>query len=79
MTNSISNTAPDLATALEALQRCRAQLRSAHAEALAAIPNLAGARRTRAVELVEKVGDAAAHCERMVFVVFGDLRCPDYR
>lgn len=72
MTNSISNTA-DLNAALSTLRGSQAQLRTAHLFALTVPPHLTGARKTRAVELCDKIADALAHCERMLFVVTGDL------
>lgn len=62
------------AAALDRLQTCRADLVAAHGDALDAVALLAGARATRAVELADKIADAIAHCERLAFIVEGDVR-----
>lgn len=60
--------------ALSALRDCRTRLGTAHVDALAAERHLAGARQERADELADKLADALAHCERLAFIVEGDLR-----
>lgn len=61
-------------TALKALRDCRSSLVAARLDALIAATNLAGARAERATELAEKIADALAHCERLAFIVEGDIR-----
>ena len=61
-------------TALTALQNCRTELRAALADARYAAPKLYGARATRTLELAEMLADAIGWCERLCFVVEGDLR-----
>lgn len=65
---------PDDALALDALERCRMNLRAAHIDAVTAAARLIGARHLRADELAEKLADALAHVERLSFIVLGDLR-----
>ena len=56
------------------LAKARTHLLSAHGEAKAAAGKLAGARQTRAHELIELLADALAFAERLAFVVEGDYR-----
>lgn len=63
-------------TALNALRCCRSGLLEIRLDALAAATSLSGARANRARELAEKVADVLAHCERLTFIVEGDL-CTD--
>jgi hypothetical protein len=60
--------------ALDALAAAHAALLGAHADAKTAAIRLRDARQVRAVELAEKIADAMAHCERLSFIVVGDLR-----
>lgn len=64
----------DLAAALAALRGCRAQLLSARVDAADAARHLAGARQSRATELVEKLSAALTHADRLIVVCTGDLR-----
>ena len=59
---------------LIALHNCRTELRAALADARYAAPNLYGARATGTIELAEKLADAIGWCERLCFVIEGDLR-----
>jgi hypothetical protein len=70
-----TNTPTKLTIAVTALRGARAHLNAARIEALAATAHLTGARASRAVEGAEKIVDALAHTERVLFVVTGDLRC----
>jgi hypothetical protein len=63
--------------ALAGLRGCQAQLRAANLDAHSAIPHLTGARAARAGELADKLADAIAHTERLIFVVTGDLRADE--
>jgi hypothetical protein len=54
------------ANPLERLTQCRAALRAAYADATIAAYTLAGARQTRADELVEEIAAARHHVERLV-------------
>jgi Arc/MetJ family transcription regulator len=63
--------------ALAGLRGCQAQLRAAHADAHSALRHLTGARGARAAELADKAADALAHCERLIFIVTGDLRADE--
>jgi hypothetical protein len=67
-------TLADQRAALAALRGCQAQLRAAYLDAHFAADHLTGARAARAGELADKAADALAHCERLIFVVTGDLR-----
>jgi hypothetical protein len=67
-------TAADYRLALATLRGCQAQLRAAYADARGAAPHLTGVRATRAAELADKAADALAYCERLIFVVTGDLQ-----
>lgn len=62
-----------MAFALFALRGSQAALWSAHADAKTAAGQLNGARATRAGELVEKIASALLHCERLIFVISGDM------
>ncbi len=64
--------------ALAALRGCQAQLRAAYLDADTAAPHLTGARAARAGELADKLADAIAHTERLIFIVTGDLRADEY-
>jgi hypothetical protein len=68
---------PDLALALIALERARTNLRAAHVDAQDVPAYLAGARAARADELAEKLADALAHTERLIFIVTGDCRADE--
>lgn len=61
-------------TALNALRSCRSLLLEIRRDALTAATALSGARANRACELADKLADAQAHCERLAFIVEGDLR-----
>jgi hypothetical protein len=63
----------DDSMAMAALRGCQAQLRTAHLDAHGAASHLTGARATRAGELADKAADALADCERLIFIVTGDL------
>ena len=67
-TDTTNNTA-----ALTALKSCRDGLYELKLDAVTAAGALTGARASRANELVGKIADVIAHCERLVFVVTGDL------
>jgi hypothetical protein len=74
MTDTTHHTTPaDHRIALSALRGCQAQLRAAYLDAHTAAPHLAGVRAARAGELADKAADALAHCERLIFIVTGDL------
>lgn len=60
--------------ALNALRSCRSLLLEIRRDALTAATALSGARANRACELADKLADAQAHCERLAFIVEGDLR-----
>ena len=63
--------------ALNALQSCRRGLLELRLDANTAADALTGARASRARELVEKIGDVIAHCQRLEFFVEGDLHAED--
>jgi hypothetical protein len=65
------------AEALAALRACRYQIAEARAEVNRAIGGLHGARRTRAVQLADKLADCQLFVERLAFFVEGDLRADD--
>jgi hypothetical protein len=67
-------TAADYRLALATLRGCQAQLRAAYADASGAAPYLTGVRATRVGELADKAADALAYCERLIFIVTGDLQ-----
>ncbi|MBV9353510.1 MAG: hypothetical protein JOZ23_18570 [Mycobacterium sp.] len=60
--------------ALAALRSCRSSLLTARRDAAMAAARLYGARAARASDLGEKLADALAFCERLEFVVEGDMR-----
>lgn len=64
--------------ALAALRGCQAQLRAAYLDAHDAVPHLTAARAARAGELADKLADAIAHTERLIFIVTGDVRADEY-
>jgi hypothetical protein len=64
----------DLTAALSELNTSLADLRAAHQAATRAIPKLTGARRARAVELVQALSDSIGFCQRLCVVITGDLR-----
>jgi hypothetical protein len=57
---------------LSKLRETRSDLLCARFSALEAQVNLSGARAERGRELTEKIADALAHCERLLFFVQGD-------
>jgi hypothetical protein len=57
---------------LNELRQTRGDLLCARLSALQAQVNLSGARAQRARELTDKIADALAHCERLMFYVQGD-------
>ena len=59
--------------ALNALRCCGSRLVQTRLDALTAATALSGARANRARELADKLADALAHCERLTFIVEGDL------
>ena len=61
---------------LAALRFCRSDLAAARVDATVAAARLYGARAARADELAEKLADAIAFCERLAFIVEGDLSAP---
>jgi hypothetical protein len=61
----------DGARALDSLKSCRANLRFALIDAMAAETGLAGARAERASELADKIVAAVAHCDRLTRQVGG--------
>ncbi|BCQ07725.1 hypothetical protein JMUB5695_01683 [Mycobacterium heckeshornense] len=70
--------AAELAEAAGYLGECRNQLREALTRARWAEERLSGARAARALELGERIADTIAYCERLRFVVEGDLRAEGY-
>ena len=68
------STHQDIERALAALRSCRSSLLSARGYAAMAAVRLYGARAARASELGELLADALAFCERLAFIVEGDLR-----
>jgi hypothetical protein len=64
----------DLERGLAALRFCRSDLAAARADADVAAARLDGVRAARADELGEKLADAIAFCERLAFIVEGDLQ-----
>ena len=60
--------------ARDILDDVRTALRAALEAAQIAATRLAGARQSRAEELLEKIKDAIHHCERLKFIVTGDIR-----
>jgi hypothetical protein len=73
MTASI-DTDQSAALPLIALRACQDGLRSAALSATLAAAHLAGARKTRAIELSELVADAIMFCERLSTIALGDYR-----
>ncbi len=63
--------------ALDRLRTTHQLARLAREQAQQAIAGLAGGRRTRCVELTEKLDDVIAFAQRLAFVVEGDLRAGD--
>jgi hypothetical protein len=61
-------------SALTALQSCHRGLLEVVLDASAASMALTGARAARARELLDQIGAAIAHCDRLATVVEGDLR-----
>jgi hypothetical protein len=57
---------------LDELRQTRGDLLCARLSALQAQVSLSGAREKRARELTEKIADALAHAERLMFFVEGD-------
>jgi hypothetical protein len=74
-----TTTTTTMTTAPAALRGCQAQLKSAHVDAWAAVDHLAGARESRAIELMTKIEDALAHAQRLAFCVEGDHRADQAR
>lgn len=70
----ITNTEP--IEALNALRCCRSRLLETRLDALSAATALSGVRANRARELAHKLADVLVHCERLTFIVEGDL-CAD--
>ncbi|HEY4042152.1 MAG TPA: hypothetical protein VGM32_09970 [Rhodopila sp.] len=62
----------DATAAMAALRGCQAQLQAAYLDVQTAAPHLAGARRTRAGELADRIAGCIAFAERLVFVVAAD-------
>jgi hypothetical protein len=65
----------DLSAALDALERCRINIRAARVDAISASVKLAGARQIRADELEELLADALAFVQRLGFCVLGGYSC----
>jgi hypothetical protein len=61
-----------IAEGLSKLREARGDLLCARLSALQAQVSLSGARAERASELTEKIADALAHVERLMFYVQGD-------
>ncbi|BBZ12066.1 hypothetical protein [Mycobacterium branderi] len=59
--------------ALGALRCCRSRLLEIRRDALTAATALSGVRANRAYELADKLADVLAHCERLSFIVEGDV------
>jgi hypothetical protein len=59
---------------LTALRFCHSSLVTARMDAATAAGVLYGARGRRAEELDERLADALAFCERLMFITEGDLR-----
>jgi hypothetical protein len=59
--------------ALNALRCCSSRLHESRLDALTAATALSGVRANRTHELADKLADALAHCERLAFIVEGDL------
>ena len=68
------STHEDIERALAALRSCRSSLQTARRNAAMAAALLYGARAARASELDEQLADALAFCERLAFIVEGDMR-----
>lgn len=64
----------DTIAALDALRSCSMDLREVRLDAQTAAATLIGARSERAKELADKIADAIAWCDRLAFIVEGDLR-----
>ena len=60
--------------ALACLNNCRTSLLAATGYADQAVPDLTGARHSRASELLEMLREAQEHADRLAFVVEGDIR-----
>jgi hypothetical protein len=56
-----------------ALRCCRSRLHEIRLDALTAATALSGARANRTHELADKLADVLAHCERLTFILEGDL------
>jgi hypothetical protein len=66
------DTANEQTEALSKLREARGDLLCARLSALQAQVSLSGARAQRGGELTEKIADALAHVERLMFFVEGD-------
>ena len=64
----------DIERALAALRSCHSCLVTARRDVATATARLYGARAARASELGQMLADALAFCERLAFVVEGDMR-----
>lgn len=73
----LANTTAHTTVALAALKDVRSALKTGRLDARTAANNLSGARANRARELEDKLADALAHAERLVFVVTGDLHADE--
>jgi hypothetical protein len=74
---TMNTTGHQLRLALAYLKRASRDLAAAYKDTTDAQTQLTSARRTRAVELTEKIADAIAHAQRLAFFVEGDLYTAD--